>query len=66
MPTLKLNPEKAPMKTVLVFSPQGEFFKSIQYKTKKDALGNFRIFKKFGMIDPMTGEKINGLTFELI
>lgn len=53
------------MKTILVFK-DGELFKNITYKTKKEAKGNYRIWKKHGMSDPDTGEIIKNLTFELI
>ena len=53
------------MKIILVFDMNGDLFKQIQYKTKKQALLNLRFFKKNGMISE-TGIKINGLTFELV
>ena len=53
------------MKTILVFK-NNEFFKMIKYKTKKEALINYKGFKKKGMLNPETAEIDKSLTFELI
>ena len=56
---------KTAMNTILIFK-DGELFKQIRYKTKAEAIGNYKIFNKMGYIDFMTGEPIEGLTFELL
>ncbi len=56
---------KTYLKTILIFKEK-ELLQSIRYKTKKEAIGNYRLFKKYGHCDYVTGEKIDGLTFELI
>lgn len=52
------------MKMILVFL-NGELFRSIQYRTKIEAKGNYRIFIKHGYAD-QNGNKLPGTTFELI
>lgn len=52
------------MKSVFVFVA-GEFLKRISYRSKTAALQNYKHFKKHGIIDYNTGEKIEGATFEL-
>ena len=57
---------KTAMNTIFIFNKDGEFFKQIRYKTKAEAIGNYKIFNKMGYLDYMTGEPIEGLTFELL
>ena len=52
-------------KCILIFDQNGELFKTIPYKTKKAALGNYRIFKKYGMLDDC-GFVLPGFKFELV
>jgi len=56
---------KTHLKMILVFQ-NGELIKQIKYSTKKQAIGNFRIFKKFGMHDFGSGTTIPNATFELL
>jgi hypothetical protein len=56
---------KTYLKTILIFKEK-ELLQSIRYKTKKEAIGNYKLFKKYGHFDYMTGEKIHGLIFELL
>ena len=53
------------MKTILVFE-DNELIKQISFKTKNDAKRNFNNFIKNGMLDPLTGEVMKNLTFELL
>lgn len=57
---------KTTLKTILVFDQHGNLMRGIRYRTKREAVGNFRLFKKWGMIDPNTGEKVENITFELL
>lgn len=54
------------MKLILVFDNNGDLFKQISYKTKRQAIINFRGFRKHGMLDHETGLVIPGLRFELV
>ena len=56
---------KTVLKSILVFD-NGELINQIRYKTKKEAIGNFRVFKKFGYVSPDTWEKVGNATFELL
>lgn len=53
------------LKTVMVFK-DGELFKQIPYKTKTLAQKNYKHFKKNGIVDPDTGNKVENATFELL
>ena len=53
------------MKLLLIFK-NGELIHQVLYKTKKEALGNYRLFKKHGKINPVTFEVDKTLTYELI
>jgi hypothetical protein len=53
------------LKSILVFE-NGELIDQIRYRTKREAIGNFRIFKKFGYISPYTWEKVENATFEIL
>lgn len=53
------------LKLILVIH-EGEIINQIRYKSKKEAIGNYRIFKKYGYISPQTWEKVENATFELI
>ena len=53
------------MKMILVFV-NGELYKTISYRTKTLAKKNLAIFKKLGILNPLTGEHIADATFELI
>lgn len=52
-------------KVILVFV-NNELIRQINYKTKTIAKKQFSFFKKHGILDYETGEKINGATFELL
>jgi len=56
---------KTNLKLILVFQ-DGELKKQLRYSTKKQAIGNFRIFKKHGMFDIDSGTTIQNATFELL
>lgn len=53
------------LKMILVFQ-NGELIKQLRYNTKALAIGNFRLFKKFGMYDFDLGSIIPNATFELL
>lgn len=53
------------MKIIIVFVNK-VMIKSIEYKTKREAISNYRHFKKHGMIDPNTGLIIKDAVFELL
>jgi len=53
------------MKTILVFK-NGELIQQIPYKTKTLAKKNYFHFLKHGIIDPLTGNRIENTTFELL
>jgi len=53
------------MKTILVFV-NGNLIKQINYRTKREAKGNYSFYKKYGIADPHTGLRISNATFELI
>lgn len=53
------------MKTILVFK-RNNLMNQINFKTKTEAKKTYNLFLKHGMIDKLTGLKIEGLTFELI
>ena len=53
------------LKTILVFK-DGELIKQLRYRTKSMAIGNYRIFKKFGIYDLDLGGIIPNATFELL
>lgn len=53
------------MKTILVFV-NNELYKQISYKSKRAAKGNYLIFQKNGILNPLNGEKIENAKFELI
>lgn len=56
---------KTHLKTILVFQ-DGELIKQLRYKTKTLTIGNFRLFKKFGIYDLDLGGIIPNATFELL
>lgn len=53
------------MKTIIVLV-HGEFLRQINYRTKSECRRNFAGFKKYGILDLLTGETIIGATFEMI
>ena len=53
------------LKTILVFK-DGELIKQLRYRTKSMAIGNYIIFKKFGIYDLDLGGIIPNATFELL
>lgn len=50
---------------ILIFL-NGEFLRSIQYKSKKDAWRHYKSFKKIGILSGETGLTLPGATFEII
>lgn len=56
---------KTALKSILVFQ-NGEFLKQINYKTKAQAIGNYKLFRRFGILDPETLKPILNATFELL
>lgn len=56
---------KTALKSILVFQ-NGEFLKQINYKTKAQAIGNYKLFRRFGILDPETLKLILNATFELL
>jgi len=54
------------LKSILVFDEQGELIETLSYKTKREAIGNFRIFRKHGKLSSVTFEKIPNAKFELL
>lgn len=53
------------MKTIIVFL-NGQTINQITYKSKTEAKLNYRFFKKRGILDPESGEVLQGAYFELI
>jgi hypothetical protein len=53
------------MRTILVFQ-NGELIMQIGYKTKASAKKQYSHFLKKGILDHLTGEKIENATFELV
>ena len=53
------------MNTVLVFE-NGELTKQIPYKTKTEAKKQYNYFRKNGILDPCTGDKVRKAFFELL
>ena len=62
------NPTK---KTPIIFNSilvfvNGELYRQIVYKTKRETRQNYSHFMKNGITDYMTGKKIKNATFELL
>ncbi len=53
------------MKTLLIFV-NGQMYKAIQYNTKKLASQHYKHFKKWGILDPQTGNRLKNTSCELI
>jgi hypothetical protein len=56
---------KTVLKSILVFQ-DGNLIETLKYKTKKEAIGNFRLFRKYGKLSSSTFEKIENAHFELL
>ena len=56
---------KTVLKSILVFQ-DGNLIETLKYKTKKEAIGNFRLFRKYGKLSSCTFEKIENAHFELL
>ena len=56
---------KTILKSILVFQ-DGNLIETLKYKTKKEAIGNFRLFRKYGKLSSCTFEKIENAHFELL
>lgn len=54
-----------PQKLILVFK-DGNLINQINYKTKTIAKKNYNYFIKKGMCNPLTGEVMKNLKFELL
>jgi len=52
-------------KMILVFL-DGELIRQIQYKSKREAMANYRHFLKHGIVNPDTGLTMENATFEMI
>jgi len=55
---------KTTMKMILIFV-DGELYKELRYRTKALAIGNYRIFKKHGVLNH-NGEVIHNAIIELL
>lgn len=58
-------PLKTVLKSVLIFV-NGELFEVHQFKTKRESIGNFRLWKKHGKFSSETFEKIENATFQIL
>jgi len=56
---------KTVLKSVLVFS-NGELIQQLRFKTKAEAIGNYKLWNKYGKIHPEKFELIENATFELL
>ena len=56
---------KTSLNIILIFQ-NGNLINQLRYNTKKETIGNYRIFKKYGLIDHMTGEPLLNIKIELL